>query len=54
MNRFTITMNNDEYNRLEEMIAWYYETHGSKLSKCALIKQLLFGVLSDLRSEPAF
>ena len=53
MNRFTLTMTDDQYERLEIMMAWYYENQGIRVSKCALINQLLFGVFNDLRSKTA-
>ena len=53
MKRFTIQMTEEEHTRLEDMMIWYYQTQGIRLSKCALIKQLLFGKFNDLRSKTA-
>ena len=53
MKRFTIQMTEDEHRRLEDMMTWYYQTQGIRLSKCALIKQLLFARFNDLRPNPA-
>ena len=53
MKRFTISMNEEQHSQLEDMIDWYYTTQGIKLSKCAIIKQLLFGQVNELRSKYA-
>jgi hypothetical protein len=42
MKRFSITFNEKEYKALEKMIDWYDEELGLKLSRCSLIKHLLF------------
>ncbi len=48
MNRFTVTFDDKEYEALQSMIRWYYKNHGLKVSKCSLIKHILFAKSSDL------
>jgi hypothetical protein len=42
MKRFSISFNDGEYRKLEEIRDWYEEETGVKVSKCAMIKRLLF------------
>lgn len=51
MKRFSISFNEDEYKNLEDIIAWYQSERGLKLSRCAVIKQLLFVEFNTLSTE---
>ena len=51
MKRFSISFTEDEYIQLEKMIAWYSENLGLNLSRCAVIKQLLFAEFKDVRTK---
>ena len=47
MKRFSISFTEDEYKRLEAILTWYEETVGVRMSRCAIIKQLLFAEFRD-------
>ena len=47
MKRFSISFTEDEYKRLEAILNWYEETVGVRMSRCAIIKQLLFAEFRD-------
>ena len=42
MKRFSIGFTADEYRKLEEIKAWYEERVGVRVSRCGVIKKLLF------------
>jgi len=47
MMRFSIGFSEDEYRKLEEIRGWYEEQVGVRVSKCAMIKRLLFESWND-------
>jgi|MDTB01.2.fsa_nt_gb hypothetical protein len=47
MKRFSISFTEQEYQALEKMIAWYQNNLGLKVSRCSLIKHLLFQEFKD-------
>jgi hypothetical protein len=42
MNRFSITLTDDEMKMLESIRAWYEAETGVRVSRCSIIKRLLF------------
>ena len=48
LRRFSISFSEEEYQSLEEMIAWYKATYGLSMSRCAIIKHLLFAEFRDV------
>jgi len=42
MNRFSITLSDDEMEQLERIRAWYEAKTGIRVSRCSIIKRLLF------------
>lgn len=52
MKRFSISFNEQEYKQLEKMIEWYRDNLGLNLSRCAVIKQLLFAEFKEIRTDP--
>ena len=42
MKRFSIGFTDEEYSKLESMRIWYEDTTGVRISRCAIIKRLLF------------
>lgn len=51
MKRFSISFTNDEYDSLDRMIGWYKENLGLKMSRCSLIKHLLFQEFRDVQQK---
>ena len=49
--RFSISFNEDEYQALEKMLQWYEENLGLQLSRCSLIKHLLFQEFKDVERK---
>ena len=43
MNRFSIGFNDKELEKLEEIVEWYSAKVGQRVSRCKVIKALLFG-----------
>ena len=43
MNRFTMSFNDKEYAKLKEIVDWYSNHVGQPVSRCKVIKALLFG-----------
>ena len=43
MNRFTMSFNDKEYAKLKEIVDWYSNQVGQPVSRCKVIKALLFG-----------
>ena len=55
MKRFSISFNEEEYRKLVEIREWYEGQTGLRISKCAMIKRLLFDLehkesLTELKS----
>ena len=48
MKRFSIGFTDNEYGKLEEMMRWYESRTGVRLSRCAMIKHLLFGAQEEI------
>mgnify|MGYP003663031459 FL=1 len=44
MKRFSISVSDSEYEMIERMQRWYSGSLGVKVSKCRLIKALLFNI----------
>ncbi len=42
MNRFSISLSDDEMEMLERIRAWYEAETGVRVSRCSIIKRLLF------------
>ena len=42
MNRFSITMTDEELKMLEQLRTWYERETGVRVSRCSIIKRLLF------------
>ncbi len=53
LKRHSIGFTDDEYEQVSQMITWYKQTYGLKLSRCAIIKHLLFAVWRDIQTENA-
>ena len=51
MKRFSVSFTEEEYEQLENMLDWYKDHMGLKLSRCALIKQLLFAEFKSVRAN---
>ena len=47
MKRFSITMSDEEYETLLNMQRWYCDMIGVRVSRCELIKALLFNIWKD-------
>ena len=45
--RISITFDENEYASIEQMQRWYSETTGVRVSKCGVIKALLFTVWDE-------
>ena len=42
MKRFSISLSDDEYLKLESIREWFEEETGVRVSRCSIIKRLLF------------
>jgi len=51
--RFSISFTEEEYESLEKMIAWYKHNRGLRLSRCAVIKHLLFQEFKHVEQNSA-
>ncbi len=51
--RFSISFTDTEYESLEKMIAWYKQHRGLSMSRCALIKHLLFEEFKHVEQNSA-
>ena len=57
MKRFSIGFTDEEYDKLESMRVWYEDATGVRISRCAIIKRLLFdpshqkGLFVELNEE---
>jgi len=47
MKRFSIGFSDEEYQKLEEIKLWYEQQVGVRVSRCAIIKRLLFESWKD-------
>ena len=60
MTRFSIGFTDEEYAKLESIRSWYEEQTGVRISRCSIIKRLLFdpsherGLFSELEQEKSF
>jgi hypothetical protein len=53
MVRFSVSFTDEEYDSLQKMMNWYKENLGLKMSRCALIKHLLFQEFRDVQDKTA-
>lgn len=52
MNRFSIGFNDKELEKLEEIVEWYSAKVGQRVSRCKVIKALLFGAyIEEVNSQ---
>jgi len=60
MTRFSIGFTDEEYAKLESIRSWYEEATGVRISRCSIIKRLLFdpshqsGLFLELDAEKSF
>ena len=53
MKRFSMTFTEEEYQSLEQMMEWYKKNLGLTMSRCSLIKHLLFQEFKDVQQKSA-
>ena len=48
--RFTMSFTEGEYRKLMDILDWYERENGVRLSRCAMIKHLLFGKNKEVKT----